>query len=91
MERQQAINIIQDTLQNSFNEQSFHALVKHLLKHIEYTPQTVYRGNIIPDAFNRYIRTATLAIQRKKPDFIKSVLWDNSGVVDLDPGAARGG
>jgi phosphoribosylformylglycinamidine synthase len=37
--------------------------------------------------FKQYIKTATLAIQRKKPDFIKSVLWDNSGVVDLDPGA----
>jgi len=37
--------------------------------------------------FKQYIRTATLAIQRKKPDFIKSVLWDNSGVVDFDLGA----
>lgn len=57
MERHQAINIIQNTLQNSFNEQSFTILISNLLKHIEYTPQTVYRGNIIPDAFNQYIKT----------------------------------
>jgi hypothetical protein len=37
--------------------------------------------------FKRFIRTATLELQKKKPDLIKSVLWDNSGVVDLDPSA----
>lgn len=35
--------------------------------------------------FKHHIRSATLAIQRQRPDFIKSVLWDNSGVIDLDP------
>ena len=35
--------------------------------------------------FSRFIKAATFAIRDKKPDFIKSVLWDNSGVVDIDP------
>ncbi|PIN87361.1 hypothetical protein COV19_00010 [Candidatus Woesearchaeota archaeon CG10_big_fil_rev_8_21_14_0_10_44_13] len=39
--------------------------------------------------FNRFIKSATLAIQKQKPDFIKSVLWDNSGVVDIDPKASN--
>ncbi|MBM4248937.1 MAG: phosphoribosylformylglycinamidine synthase [Euryarchaeota archaeon] len=43
--------------------------------------------HIAEGIFRRYIRAATLDIQRRKPGFIKSVLWDNSGVVDLDPGA----
>jgi phosphoribosylformylglycinamidine synthase len=44
----------------------------------------------IPDGiFKHFIRTATLGLQEKKPDFIKSVLWDNSGVVDIDPDAAH--
>ncbi|MBW2967503.1 phosphoribosylformylglycinamidine synthase [Candidatus Woesearchaeota archaeon] len=34
--------------------------------------------------FTRFIKSSTLAIQAQKPNFIKSVLWDNSGVVDLD-------
>jgi phosphoribosylformylglycinamidine synthase len=44
------------------------------------------REERIPDGiFKRFIRTATLGVQKRKPDFIKSVLWDNSGVVDIDP------
>jgi phosphoribosylformylglycinamidine synthase subunit PurSL len=35
--------------------------------------------------FKRFIKNPTLEIQKSKPDFIMSVLADNSGVVDLDP------
>lgn len=34
--------------------------------------------------FSEFIKKPTLAIQKKKPHFIKSVLSDNSGVVDFD-------
>ncbi len=35
--------------------------------------------------FTEFIKEPTLAIQKQKLGLIKSVLWDNSGVVDLDP------
>ena len=35
--------------------------------------------------FSKFIKDATLALQKQKPELIKSVLWDNSGVVDFDP------
>lgn len=35
--------------------------------------------------FSEFIKKPTLAIQKQKPELIKSVLWDNSGVVDFDP------
>ncbi len=37
--------------------------------------------------FTEFIKNPTLALQKKKPSLIKSVLWDNSGVVDFDPDA----
>ncbi|MFA4819478.1 MAG: AIR synthase-related protein [Candidatus Aenigmatarchaeota archaeon] len=35
--------------------------------------------------FTEFIKKPTLALQQQKPGLIKSVLWDNSGVVDFDP------
>jgi len=42
----------------------------------------------IPEGiFKRFIKAATMALKERRPDFIKSVLWDNSGVVDIHPEA----
>jgi hypothetical protein len=57
MDKQTAINIIRDTFQHSFNKERFHNFVNNLLNHIEPTPSTVYRGNLIPDAYKPYIQT----------------------------------
>ena len=44
------------------------------------------RTEILNDGiFTEFIKKPTLELQRKKPGLIKSVLWDNSGVVDFDP------
>jgi phosphoribosylformylglycinamidine synthase len=42
------------------------------------------RVETIDGIFTKFIKEPTLAIQKQKPHFIKSVLKDNSGVVDLD-------
>jgi len=51
MDKNPAINLIQDTSLNSFKEERFFNFVNNLLNHIEMTPSTVYRGNLIPDAY----------------------------------------
>ncbi len=56
MDKKSAIKLIQDTFQNSFDEGRFNQFVKNLLNHIAETPSTVYRGNIIPDAYKPYIQ-----------------------------------
>ena len=61
---------------------------KHKVFNADITYVEDGREERIPEGiFKRFIRTATLGLQKKKPDFIKSVLWDNSGVVDIDPEA----
>ena len=57
MGRTSAIKLIQDTFQHSFNKDRFHNFAINLLNHIELTPSTIYRGNIIPDAYKPYIQT----------------------------------
>ncbi|ODS33594.1 MAG: type IIS restriction/modification enzyme - site-specific DNA methyltransferase (adenine specific) [Candidatus Scalindua rubra] len=57
MEKQSAINLIRETFQNTFDKGRFSKFIKELLNHIEETPTTVYRGNIIPDAYKPYINT----------------------------------
>jgi phosphoribosylformylglycinamidine synthase len=57
-------------------------------KHKIFNADITYRGDgleekITDGIFSRFIKTPTRAIQEQKPDFIKSVLWDNSGVIDL--------
>lgn len=57
MEKDFARKLVKDTLQHSFEKERFTYLVKNLLNTIEETPQTVYRGNYIPDAYKDYIST----------------------------------
>jgi len=56
MDKNQAIKLIQDTFQSPFEDNRFKLFIKNLLKKIEETPSTIYRGNIIPDSYEPYIQ-----------------------------------
>jgi len=57
MDKDTAKKLVQETLQDSFDKERFTFFAKNLLNHIEETPQTIYRGNYIPDAYEPYINT----------------------------------
>lgn len=57
MDKDFARKLVKDTLQHSFEKERFTYLVKNLLNKIEETPQTVYRGKYIPEAYKDYIST----------------------------------
>lgn len=52
---------------------------------VTYVDENGLETRIEEGIFSRFIKKSTMALKEQKPDFIKSVLWDNSGVVDLDP------
>jgi hypothetical protein len=56
MNKQQAIDLVRDTLESSFEKARFIGFVKNLLNQIEEAPFT-YQGNYIPDAYKPYIST----------------------------------
>lgn len=56
MDKKFANKVVADTLGASFKKDSFIYFVKNLLNKIEETP-FVYRGNLIPDAYDKYINT----------------------------------
>ena len=56
MNREQAKKLIEKTFESSFDKAKFIVFIKNLLNHIEKSP-FIYRGNIIPDAFEQYINT----------------------------------
>ncbi len=56
MNKQQAQQIIRDTLESSFDKNGFTWFIKNLLNKIEDAPFT-YQGNYIPDAYKQYIKT----------------------------------
>ncbi len=55
MDKQQAQDIIKNTLESSFDISSFIAFIKNLLNRIDDAPFT-YQGNYIPDAYKQYIK-----------------------------------
>jgi len=55
MDKQQARNLISETFETTFDKTRFTSFIKNLLNQIEETPTTVYRGNLIPDAYEQYI------------------------------------
>jgi hypothetical protein len=55
MDKQQAQNFIEETFEQPFDKPRFTVFIKNLLNRIEETPTTVYRGNLIPDAYEQYI------------------------------------
>ena len=56
MDKKVASQIVSDTFNASFKKEEFVYFIKNLLNHIEEVP-FVYRGNYIPDAYNKYINT----------------------------------
>ena len=56
MEKSSATRIVRQTFQNPFDKESFVYFIKSLLNHIEPAP-FIYRGNLIPDAYESYIKT----------------------------------
>ena len=55
MDKQQARDLIKKTFEQPFDKVRFTAFIKNLFNRIEETPTTVYRGNLIPDAYAQYI------------------------------------
>lgn len=56
MDKLQSHKIVKDTFQNQFNKDRFVFFISNLLNH--YNKATfVYRGNFIPDAYEKYIST----------------------------------
>ena len=56
MQKLQAQNIVKETLQNDFSKERFVIFIRELLNSYEEA-SFVYRGNIIPDAYDKYIST----------------------------------
>lgn len=56
MDRHQAINIIQDTLQNSFDRDNFIFLTRNLLNGLDESKYFSYHGQYIPEAFRDHIK-----------------------------------
>lgn len=56
MQKQQAQIIVKETFQNAFDKERFIRFVKELLNHVEPAP-FVYRGNLVPDAYEQHIST----------------------------------
>ena len=56
MDKEQAKQLIKDTFEASFNKEQFIIFIKNLLNNIKEST-FLYRGNLIPDAFEKYIST----------------------------------
>jgi len=56
MNKEQAKRVIKGTFEAPFDKKKFVTFIKNLLNHIEESP-FIYRGNIIPDAFEHFIST----------------------------------
>lgn len=67
MQKDSAKNLIQDTLQSSFNKERFIYLTKNILNHIEDAP-FVYKGNFIFDDFADSIKTVERIGKYKDPE-----------------------
>jgi len=67
MQKETAKNLIQETLQNSFNKERFIYLAKNILNHIEDAP-FVYKGNYIFDDFADSIKTVERIGKYKDPE-----------------------
>lgn len=57
MDKNYAIKLIQDVFQNPFNREQFIAFTKNLFNFLDTKKTPVYRGNLIPDAYETYIRS----------------------------------
>ena len=55
MKLYEAKNLIQSVFEHAFNKERYDLFIRNLLKDFEVKP-TTYKGNIIPNAFDNYIR-----------------------------------
>lgn len=67
MEKQAAKQLIGETFQNSFDKDRFYRFTKELLNHFE-DAHFLYRGNLIPDAYDPYIQTLERLGKYEDPD-----------------------
>lgn len=56
MDKKQAQALIKETFESPFDKNRFAGFVKNLLNKVEDAP-FIYRGNLIPDAYEQYINT----------------------------------
>jgi len=56
MNKEQAKQLIKDTFEAPFDKEKFVIFIKNFLNHIEES-LFIYRGNFIPDAFEKYVST----------------------------------
>lgn len=68
MDKEQAIRRVKETLEASFKRDVFLNFTKNLLNKIEETPDTIYRGNYIPDVYKDYINTMYRIGKYEDPD-----------------------
>ncbi|MDI6784113.1 MAG: class I SAM-dependent DNA methyltransferase, partial [bacterium] len=57
MDKPTATKIIRDTFEQPFNKAQYTLFVKELFNHLTETPETVYQGNLIPNAFKGYVHS----------------------------------
>ena len=57
MDKNYAIKLIQDVFQSPFNRDRFVTFTKNLFNFLDTAKNFVYQGNLIPDAYDPYIRT----------------------------------
>lgn len=80
---EKATDVELELLGQTWSEHCKHKIFNADVTYIEKKGDLTLEERIEEGIFKRFIKTATLAIQQQKPNFIKSVLWDNSGVIDL--------
>lgn len=57
MDKNTAIRLIQDVFQNSFDREQYIAFCKNLFNYLDTEKNFLYSGNLIPDAYDPYIKT----------------------------------
>jgi len=59
MDKEQAKNLIRNTLESSYDKEKFEYFVRNLLKSYDNNPdaQFTYSGQYIPEAYREYIKS----------------------------------
>jgi hypothetical protein len=56
MDSSTAKKLIQETFEEEFNRDQFRKFILNLLNNVEETPNTTYKGNTIPKAYQQYVK-----------------------------------
>lgn len=68
MKQEEAKNLIEKTLQNSFNNDKFLLLAKNIFNHVEDEPTSPYSGNLVHEPFKDLVQTWQRIGQYNDPD-----------------------